>query len=91
MSSDVVGELGSVCVLFPTRRLMFHVPCGEGVHLPFIDQGEGELQACRTIRYMGKYGVQRRGVGGRLDGPRHDLVIMACLVPRTVAASRVGA
>jgi hypothetical protein len=25
------------------------VPRGEGVHLPFIDQGEGELQACRTI------------------------------------------
>jgi hypothetical protein len=25
------------------------VPRGEGVHLPFIDQGEGELQACRTV------------------------------------------
>jgi hypothetical protein len=31
--------------------------------------------------YMGEYGVQRRGVGGRLDGPCHDLVIMACPVP----------
>jgi hypothetical protein len=31
--------------------------------------------------YMGKYGVQHRGVGGLLDGPCHDLVIMACLVP----------
>jgi hypothetical protein len=54
MSSDVVGELGSVCVLFPTRRLMSHVPYGEGVHLPFIDQGEGELQACRTIQLHGE-------------------------------------
>jgi hypothetical protein len=31
--------------------------------------------------YTGKYGVLRRGVGGRLDGPRHDLIIMACPVP----------
>jgi hypothetical protein len=31
--------------------------------------------------YTGKYGVLRREVGGRLDGPRHDLVIMACPVP----------
>jgi hypothetical protein len=25
-------------------------PRGEGVHLPFIGQGEGELQVCNTIR-----------------------------------------
>jgi hypothetical protein len=31
--------------------------------------------------YTGKYGVCRRGIGGRLDGPRHDLVIMARPVP----------
>jgi hypothetical protein len=31
--------------------------------------------------YMGKYGVQRRRVGGRLDGPCHDLAIMVYLVP----------
>jgi hypothetical protein len=31
--------------------------------------------------YMGKYGVQRCRVGDRLDGPCHDLVIMAYLVP----------
>jgi hypothetical protein len=49
VSSDVVGELGRVCVLFPTGCSMSDVPCGEGVHLPFIDQGWGELQACRTI------------------------------------------
>jgi hypothetical protein len=24
-------------------------PCGEGDHLPFIDQGEGDLQACHTV------------------------------------------
>jgi hypothetical protein len=37
---------GRVCiVLYPVSD----VPCGEGVHLPFIDQGEGELQACHTI------------------------------------------
>jgi hypothetical protein len=42
-SANIVEELRSVCVLSPD------VPCGEGVHLPFIDQGEGELQACRTI------------------------------------------
>jgi hypothetical protein len=23
--------------------------CSEGDHLPFIDQGEGDLQACRTV------------------------------------------
>jgi hypothetical protein len=48
-SSDVVGELRSVYVLFPIGCSMSHVPCGEGVHLPFIDQGGGELQACRTV------------------------------------------
>jgi hypothetical protein len=41
-SANIVGGLRSACVLS-------HVPCGEGVHLPFIDQGGGELQACRTV------------------------------------------
>jgi hypothetical protein len=49
VSSDVVGELGSVCVLFPIGYSMSPLPYGEGVHLPFIDQGGGELQACHTI------------------------------------------
>jgi hypothetical protein len=31
--------------------------------------------------YMGKHGVQRHRVGGRLDSPCHDLAIMAYLVP----------
>jgi hypothetical protein len=29
-------------------------PCGKGDRLPFIDQGEGGLQACRTIQLHGK-------------------------------------
>jgi hypothetical protein len=33
---------------------MWMIPCGEGVHLPFIDQGEDELQACRTIQLHGE-------------------------------------
>jgi hypothetical protein len=40
--------------------------------------------------YMGKRGVLCRKVGGRLDGPCRDPIIMAYLVPRTVVASRVG-
>jgi hypothetical protein len=58
VNSDVVEELRSVCVvrfrMFVSGCLMSHVPCGEGVHLPFIDQGEGELQACRTIQLHGE-------------------------------------
>jgi hypothetical protein len=55
MSSDVVGELGSVCVVCRiVCFLLSHVPCGEGVHLPFIGQGEGELQARRTIQLHGE-------------------------------------
>jgi hypothetical protein len=36
------------------RIWLSDVPCSEGVHLPFIDQGEGELQACRTIQLHGE-------------------------------------
>jgi hypothetical protein len=42
-SASIVREAGSVSVI------LCHVPRGEGEHLPFIDQGEGELQACRTV------------------------------------------
>jgi hypothetical protein len=77
--SDVVGELGNVCVL--CRVVCCPVPCGGGVHLPFIGQGEGEFKHAALLSYMGKYGVQRRRVGGRFDGPCRDLVIMAYLVP----------
>jgi hypothetical protein len=45
-SSDVVGELRSVCVLSDVPSFFSY---GEGVHLPFIDQGGGELQACHTV------------------------------------------
>jgi hypothetical protein len=48
VSSDVVGELRSVC-LMPFRMFVYRCPCGEGDRFPFIDQGEGDLQACRTI------------------------------------------
>jgi hypothetical protein len=41
-SANIVEELRSVCELSSLLR-------GEGVHLPFIDQGEGELQACRIV------------------------------------------
>jgi hypothetical protein len=54
VAEDVVGELGSACVVVASIRvLMSSVPCGGGVHLPFIGQGEGELQACRTIQLHG--------------------------------------
>jgi hypothetical protein len=36
-----------LCVVSPA-------PCGGGVHLAFIGQGEGELQACRTIQLHGE-------------------------------------
>jgi hypothetical protein len=52
VAEDVVGESGSKCVV--CRVLLFLVvlpclPCGGGVRLPFIGQGESELHACRTI------------------------------------------
>jgi hypothetical protein len=42
-SANIVGETRSVCVV------LCDIPCGEADHLPFIDQGEGELQARRTV------------------------------------------
>jgi hypothetical protein len=39
------------CLLFVVSCV---VSCGGGVHLPFIGQGEGELQACRTIQLHGE-------------------------------------
>jgi hypothetical protein len=55
VAEDVVGELESECVVCR----MFSVvpclgPCGGGVRLPFIGQGEGELHACRTIQLHGE-------------------------------------
>jgi hypothetical protein len=45
---DVVGELRSVCVMW-FRMFVCRCPCGEGGRLPFIDQGEDDLQACHTV------------------------------------------
>jgi hypothetical protein len=51
VAEDIVGELESKCVV--CRVLLFclvsSVPCGGGVRLPFIGQGESELHVCRTI------------------------------------------
>jgi hypothetical protein len=41
-SANIVRGAGSACVMCSLSR-------GEADHLPFIDQGEGELQACRTV------------------------------------------
>jgi hypothetical protein len=53
---DVVEELGRVyvwCVgCCPLSSVS--VPCGGGVRLPFIGQGEGELHTCRTIQLHGE-------------------------------------
>jgi hypothetical protein len=46
-SANIVGRRGAcVCVVL---RVWCLSPCGEGDHLPFIDQGEGDLQARRTV------------------------------------------
>jgi hypothetical protein len=49
-SANIVGEgacvrsgFGCSCVIRMSS------PCGEGDQLPFIDKGEGDLQACRTV------------------------------------------
>jgi hypothetical protein len=44
-SSNIVAKAESVYVIAIHRR----VPCGWGIALPFIGQGESDLQACRTI------------------------------------------
>jgi hypothetical protein len=55
VAEDVVGELGSVCAVCRMLSVVFClIPCGGGVHLPFIGQGEGELQACRAIQLHGE-------------------------------------
>jgi hypothetical protein len=50
-SANIVGKTGSVrtiAICCPVPYVSCP-PSGEGDHLPFIDQGEGDLQACRTI------------------------------------------
>jgi hypothetical protein len=49
-SANIVGEAESVWTIAihcPVSDVS--CPWGEGDHLPFIGQGEGDLQACRTI------------------------------------------
>jgi hypothetical protein len=53
VAEDVVGELESVWVDVATIRVLM-TPAAGGVHLPFIGQGEGELQACCTIQLRGE-------------------------------------
>jgi hypothetical protein len=77
MSSDVVGELGNVCVLCR----VLSPAAGEFTFL-LLAKERANYKYAALFSYMGKYGVQRRRVGGRLDGPCHDLVIMAYLVPK---------
>jgi hypothetical protein len=43
-SANIVVKAESVCVIALRRP-----PCGWGIALPFIGQGESKLQVCRTI------------------------------------------
>jgi hypothetical protein len=59
VAEDIVGKLESKCVtscvvlcLVLCRDSV--VPCGGGVRLPFIGQGESELHVCRTIQLHGE-------------------------------------
>jgi hypothetical protein len=55
VAEDVVGELGNACVGCRMLSVISClVPCGGGVRLPFIGQGKGELQACRTVQLHGE-------------------------------------
>jgi hypothetical protein len=55
VAEDVVGELGSECVVCVVVLpcVLCLVPCGGG-RLPFIGQGESELHVCRTIKLHGE-------------------------------------
>jgi hypothetical protein len=52
VAEDVVGELESKCVESSVALscvVSSLVPCGGGVRLPFIGQGESESHVCRAI------------------------------------------
>jgi hypothetical protein len=54
VAEDIVGELESkraMCCLLTclSRVVLLPVPCGGGVRLPFIGQGESESHVCRTV------------------------------------------
>jgi hypothetical protein len=49
-NANIVGEPESVRTIATCSPVSdIFSPRGKGDHLPFIDQGEGDLQACRTI------------------------------------------
>jgi hypothetical protein len=49
-SANIVGKTGSVWAIAGRGPVSdVFSPRDEGDHLPFIDQGEGDLQACRTV------------------------------------------
>jgi hypothetical protein len=55
VAEDVVGELESKYVVCRVLSVVLClVPCGGGVRLPFIGQGENELHVCRTIQLHGE-------------------------------------
>jgi hypothetical protein len=55
VAEDVVGELENEYVVCRVLSVVFClVPCGGGVRLPFIGQGESELHACHTIQLRGE-------------------------------------
>jgi hypothetical protein len=51
VAEDVVGELENECVVRPVSCCVVSsvVPCGRGVRLSFIGQGESESRVCRAI------------------------------------------
>jgi hypothetical protein len=55
-TEDVVVELRKCvcCVFSGVCCLVSSLPCGGGVRLPFISQGESELHVCRTIQLHGE-------------------------------------
>jgi hypothetical protein len=50
VTEDVVIELESKCVVRLVSCCVLSPPCGKGVRPPFIDQGESESHARRTIQ-----------------------------------------
>jgi hypothetical protein len=54
VAEDVVGELENKCVVCcvltcPSHLVLSRFPCGGGVRLPFIGQGESESHVCHAI------------------------------------------
>jgi hypothetical protein len=69
---DAVSDVRVLCLPSPAAR---------GFTFLLYTKERVSYRHAALFSYTGKYGVLRRGVGGHLDGPRHDLVIMACPVP----------